>query len=195
MTGLQAKLILIKHSMPEVDPATPPPTWQLGTIGRERCLPLAKMLTPYLPIVLFSSREPKATATAVELARMWGITWTPHTGLEEHHRHTAPFLGNSEFRTTIQRLFQYPAALMFGEETADAAYQRFATALQYILDEHPRQIVAVVTHGTVMALWASRQLAGVDGFTLWEQLGLPSALVIDREAMQLEQICVPYGIA
>jgi broad specificity phosphatase PhoE len=147
-------------------------------------LPLAPALTPYLPLVLVSSTKPKASTTTAEMARMWGIAWAPYAGLEEQHRHTAPFLGTTEFHATIQRLFQYPAELIFGEETADAAYQRFAHALQQLLDAYP-ETVAVVTHGTVMALWASRQLAGVDGFTLWEQFGLPSYLVIDRTTNQM----------
>jgi broad specificity phosphatase PhoE len=191
MNNTLPKLILIKHSMPALDPATPPSTWQLGTIGRERCLPLAKMLTPYLPLVLVSSREPKAAATAEELARMWGIAWTQYAGLEEQHRQTAPFLGQEAFHATIQRLFQHPAELVFGEETADAAYQRFAHALEHLVNTHLAQTLAVVTHGTVMALWASRHIPGVDGFTLWNQLGLPSALVIDRATMRLEHLAVP----
>jgi broad specificity phosphatase PhoE len=191
MNDTAAKLILIEHSMPDVDPTTPAPLWQLGVRGRERCAPLAQRLLLYLPVVLVSSPEAKATATAAELARIWGIPWVQHVRLEEHTRQTAPFLGTVEFRATIQRLFQCPADLVFGEETADAAYQRFAHALEHVLAHYPDQTIAVVTHGTVMALWASRQIAGVDGFTLWQQLGLPSALVIDWETMRLEHICVP----
>jgi broad specificity phosphatase PhoE len=38
--------------------------------------------------------------------------------------------------------------------------------------------VAVVTHGTVIALYVA-ELTGEDPFTLWRRMGLPSFAVLD----------------
>lgn len=44
--------ILIKHSVPSIDPGVPPNTWGLSGEGRRRCATLAARLRPYGPDVL-----------------------------------------------------------------------------------------------------------------------------------------------
>ncbi len=157
------RLILIKHSLPVIDPLSPANTWQLENVGVQRCHTLATLLTPYLPAVLVSSPEPKASATANQLAEVWGIPWSMVPGLEEHHRRTVPFLEATMFRATIQRFFAQLANLVSGEETANAAHARFSGALTQVLDHHPNDTVMVVAHGTVIALGsAGLSLASMD---------------------------------
>jgi broad specificity phosphatase PhoE len=66
------------------------------------------------------------------------------------------------------------------------------------LDCHPNETVVIVAHGTVISLFVSR-LIGISDFLLWNELGLPSFVVIDTESNALitrENITQgePYGI-
>jgi broad specificity phosphatase PhoE len=76
-------------------------------------------------------------------------------------------------------LFKEPSRRVLGLETADEAYARFSSAIDRIL-EADRNDVAVVSHGTVIALFAQRRLRK-DGFTVWRAMGQPSTLVIDAD--------------
>ncbi len=58
------KLILIKHSLPEMVPGLPANRWHLSEAGRLRCQALAEQIAPYCPDVIVASMEPKAAETA-----------------------------------------------------------------------------------------------------------------------------------
>lgn len=181
------KLILVKHSLPAIEPAQPSADWQLSAEGLRRCERLAALLAPYLPAALICSREPKARATATALAERWGLAYAVADGLEEQHRRSAPFGSSAEFQQALRELFARPSELVYGEETADAAEARFAAALEDALAQHPGQNLVVVAHGTVIALYLGRR-TDLDGFTLWERLGLPSFAVLDQASHVVEQL-------
>jgi broad specificity phosphatase PhoE len=180
------KLILIKHSLPTIDPNKPAATWQLSPEGVERCHRLATCLTDFLPAVLVSSAEPKARATADHLAERLALTATTIDGLEEQHRMTAPFLAHGALSEAMRSFFASPGELVFGEETAEAAFSRFSTTIDHLLGEHADRNLLVVTHGTVMSLYLSRW-ARIDPYLFWEKLGLPSFAVVDRRTMLIEK--------
>ena len=113
--------------------------------------------------MLVSSVEPKARATADHVAERLALTATTADGLEEQHRVTAPFLSYSAFQRAMRRLFERPAELVFGEETAEAASTRFSMAIDRLLTEHQDRNVLVVTHGTVISLYLGRY-AGIDPY-------------------------------
>ena len=58
------KLILVRHSSPEIVPAVPADQWPLSEAGRLRCKTLAKKLAAHHPNVVVSSTEIKALETA-----------------------------------------------------------------------------------------------------------------------------------
>ena len=180
------KLVLIKHSLPSIDRTKPAAAWQLSPEGVERCRRLAPYLTDFLPAVLVSSVEPKARATADHVVERLALTATTADGLEEQHRVTAPFLSYSAFQRAMRRLFERPAELVFGEETAEAASTRFSMAIDRLLTEHQDRNVLVVTHATVISLYLGRY-AGTDPYAWWEKLGLPSFVVVDRDTMRIEK--------
>ena len=72
---------------------------------------------------------------------------------------------------------------MLGLETAEQARRRVTVAMDQILAENETRDVAVVTHGTVLALYLAPLLEG-DPFDLWRRLGLPSYVVLDAEQME-----------
>lgn len=167
------KLILVKHASPEVVPGVPPEKWSLSEKGRALCAPLADRLAPHQPAAIVSSEEPKATQTAQLVADRLGVPWRTAPGLHEHDRGNVPHMRSGEFISMVELFFRKPAELVLGRETADAARERFETAVRRVVAAQPEGNVVVVSHGTVIAL-----LMGADGcrkpFDVWRAMGLPS---------------------
>jgi broad specificity phosphatase PhoE len=166
-------LILVKHSMPEVDPAVPAHQWTLSAEGRRRCDSLAVALMAYHPAAVVCSAEPKAGATAALVAARLGLGYEVAAGLHEQERRTSKYLPTAEFEATMEQLFAQPRNLVFGEETARQAQDRFSSAVESVMARYPKETVIIVAHGTVIALFAARH-TGIDPFPLWRRLGLPS---------------------
>jgi broad specificity phosphatase PhoE len=179
-----SQLILVKHALPVIIPGQPSHTWRLGSEGQRGAQALAAHLTPYLPARLSCSAESKAAETAAIIGAALGLTPATIGGLEEQHRATASFLGPDAFQQTMAAFFAAPDQLVFGEETADAAYARFGAAIDGLVAESPDANHIVVAHGTVIALFVGRR-AGVAPLPLWRRLGLPSFVVVDRATMRL----------
>jgi broad specificity phosphatase PhoE len=182
-----SSLILVRHSLPAIDPCVASHHWPLSPEGRQRCRPLARALAPYLPAAFFSSREPKAAETAALVARELGVSFAPRAGLHEHTRHTAEWLSAEGFQAAIRGLFERPAEVVWGEESADAAHARFAAAIEALLAEQPAGHVVVFTHGTVLALYAARS-AGLDAHAFWRRLKLPAVVVLDRQTRAVQAV-------
>ncbi|MFM8319820.1 MAG: histidine phosphatase family protein [Chloroflexota bacterium] len=182
------RLLLIKHSLPEIDPARPADEWPLGLEGRRRCLALAERLMQYRPQALFCSLETKARQTAAILADRLSLPVTPTAGLHEHARRSAGFGTPEQFQADVQRFFAHPEQLVFGEETARAAQARFTFAIAGLLQANPAQTLAVVAHGTVISLFSQPHLDPGDAaavYRFWQQLGLPSIVVFELPGLRL----------
>ena len=80
------KLILVRHAVPATDACVAPNQWPLSESGRHGARLLAKVLAPYWPAALVSSREAKAAETAALLGRELGTRYTTAPGLQEHSR-------------------------------------------------------------------------------------------------------------
>src|SRR3954471_7667984 len=147
------KLILIKHASPLVIPGTPPEKWKLSDKGRESCGPLAEAIRAHTPSVIVASEEPKARETAEILGRNLGVPVETAPDLHEHDRSNVPHMRSGEFISHMEVFFRRPDELVLGLETADEALGRFEAALDAVLARPPAGNVAVVTHGTVLALF------------------------------------------
>jgi broad specificity phosphatase PhoE len=173
-------LILVKHARPVVVPDQPAAQWTLGEAGRASCEPLARALSAWRPEALIASQEPKAAETARLTAERLGIPWRTAPGLHEHDREGAPFFaGEAAFTAAVEALFTQPDARVYGRETASEALRRFSAALDTAVASHADQRVAIVAHGTVIALYVASQwgLSAREGYDLWRRLGLPSLVV------------------
>ncbi len=177
-------LILVKHSLPEIQEELPAREWKLSDEGRMRAGRLAERLNEYQPAVVVSSIEPKARETAEIIADRLEVEFHVVDGLHEHDRHTTPYRSKADFEQSIQAFFANPGSLVFGSETAEEAHTRFAQAVNAVLESHKDETVVIVAHGTVISLLVSR-LTGLSDLSLWKELGLPSFLVIDRRSNQL----------
>jgi broad specificity phosphatase PhoE len=178
------KLILVKHSLPQIVPALPSDRWLLSEEGRRRAGLLAERIRPLRPGVVVSSREPKARETADVIAGSAGLTVVVREGLHEHERSGVGFLGALEFDEAIRSMFARPAELVLGDETAVEAGRRFASAVEAVLDRYRDGDVVVVAHGTVIALFVSGA-NDVAPFQFWSKLGLPSYVVLSAPGMGL----------
>ena len=185
------KLILIKHARPQMIDSVPPHEWRLSEEGRLACAALADVVRQHDPVVIVSSQEPKAQETGRLVAEALGKPMETAAGLAEHDRSNVPMMRSSEFLSALAMFFKQPNRRVLGRETADEAAGRFERAIEAVLARHPEGNVAVVTHGTVLALFASENGAG-DPFLLYRQLGLPSVVVFSipdyRVLEKLERI-------
>lgn len=182
-----SRLILVKHSLPEIVPERPRREWHLSQEGRIRCGRLAERLKGYGPRRIVSSPEPKALETAQLVASSLG-TGVVETveALHEHDDRDVPFSDEPTFRAAVRQFFARPAEAVFGPETADAAHARFAAAVEAVTAGGPEPAV-LVAHGRVISLFVSRA-AGVDPYELWSRLGLPSFVVLDLPRYALVEV-------
>jgi broad specificity phosphatase PhoE len=186
------KLMLVKHSLPEIVPALPVRRWVLTETGRRRCKPLADMLAIHQPDIIITSVEPKALETGQIVANLLGKPRKTAPGLHEHDRNNVPLKSKEQFEASVAEFFARPGELVFGTETADQAHQRFSQALAGALEQHPAQNVALVAHGTVITLFVARSvglrfspaLVG-ELFAFWKRLGLPSFVVLARPGFDI----------
>lgn len=180
-------LVLVRHSLPEIDPAVPGRMWHLSVEGERRCSVLAERLAGYGLVQVVSSVEPKAVETAQIVADQLGLPCATEPGLHEHDRSNVNGLSRTEFQQAVVRLFEEPEARVFGTETAVEARERFASALSRVLIRHPSGSLVVVTHGTVLSLYAG-QRAGLDPYALWQRLDLPCFVILDRASLDLVEV-------
>ena len=177
-------LILVRHSLPEIQKDRPARAWKLSPEGRLRTRLLSERISAYPVDVLFSSLEPKAVETAQIIAAACDVELHVVEGLQEHDRSNVPFMSRPEFESAVREFFRQPDTFVFGSETANQAYDRFSGVITSLLAVHKYQDVAIVAHGTVISLYVSR-LTGASAFGFWEKLGLPSFVVIDIGAARL----------
>lgn len=178
------RLILVKHAMPVITPGAPPSSWPLSAEGWDAARTLAVKLRPYDPAAIVGSGEDKAFDTARAMGEVLGLAASRDAGLNEHANETGLFLDREELERRIERLFVETQALVYGEETGDAARDRFSAAIARQRRAHPAGTLVLVAHGRVISLWASRRL-GVEAMPLWRSLGLASALVTEGDRYEI----------
>lgn len=181
---MMSHLILVKHSLPEIDPETDACEWQLSNKGRKRCTLLADQLAPHQPTRFFSSGEPKAVQTAEIIAAKFNCSNTVVAGLHEHDRRNTPYLAHKQdFEAAVAAFFDKPNQLVYGNETAHQALERFSAAIKKICANAEGNFV-VVSHGTVITLFVSAHNS-IHPFEFWKQLALPSFVALRLPHFQL----------
>ena len=75
-----------------------------------------------------------------------------------------------------------------GWEPLDDAAARFESAITELDDS-----AIVVSHGTVMSAWLSRQIPELDAVGFWENLKMPDAWLVDLHARSTHRIAVHDG--
>jgi broad specificity phosphatase PhoE len=148
-------LILIKHSLPAIEPTLPAKQWPLSPEGHQRCSTLTTLLTHYTPTLIVSSPERKAQQTAAHLSLAFHQPYHVSEGLHEHERSKTGFLPQTHFEQIMDTFFSQPDSIVFGSESAHQARTRFSFAIEQALQEAPGGDVFVIAHGTVITLFVS----------------------------------------
>lgn len=181
--------MLVRHARSVPVPGLAPSVWTLAPGAMEATAALGMALAsvrlerlgsdgpPGAIELVASSHEVKAVATARSLAHALGVDATTAPDLEEHHRPDAPLLEQGEFDRTMRRFFASPEALVFGDETASEAAARFRGAVESLVRERPDRRLAVVSHGTVIALLLAAANS-LDPYAFWASLRMPEALLV-----------------
>jgi broad specificity phosphatase PhoE len=187
----QPRLVLIKHSVPEMQIQVESRFWRLSEEGRKRCAPLAEKLRRFNLTRIVSSNEPKAVETAELVASELSRTHIVRPDLQENDRTGLGFVGLEAYQDTFRRFFAEPDRVVVGTETAEESRARFSAAVEGVLEEFPDETLAIVTHGAVISLLVSEPTPE-DRFRLWRRLGLPSYVVVSRPSLEIvEEI---YGL-
>lgn len=173
-------LLLIRHSESQPLPGVPARDWPLTPAGEARVAALARRMAPFRPNRLLTSTEPKAIHTGTLLADALGLP-TPQAdpAFDEHDRRDVPWFDSAEqFHAAVARFFAHPDTLVFGGETAHAAHKRFAAGVDAHLRRQPHDTVAIITHGTVMALYSAAAFgrAPVDLWGTIQAIGMPALI-------------------
>jgi broad specificity phosphatase PhoE len=179
-------VFLIRHANPTPQRDVPARDWRLSEKGVLRARELASRLPLSRVRALHSSKEPKARETADEIARVWERPVYTVSDLHEHDRRHEPIHTPEEFDRRVRALFEQPAAIVFGAESADTARRRFTAAVMRLVLSEPGD-VAVVTHGTVLALFVATA-TGQDPYALWKRLEMPCAVTLALPELTLEGV-------
>jgi broad specificity phosphatase PhoE len=73
-------------------------------------------------------------------------------------------------------------------ESLDDAAARFDSAITELGDN-----AVVVSHGTIMSAWLSRQIPDLDAVGFWESLEMPDAWLVDLRARSAHRIALLGG--
>jgi broad specificity phosphatase PhoE len=172
------RIVLIRHAMPRIEEGIPSANWDLSPEGTVAAAALAAHLTGFAFAAIASSPEPKAVGTALAIAGALKLPVEVDDGLAEQKRSSVGFLPRAQIEAGIRRLFESPSALVFGDETADAAHDRFAAAIARQAAKGARDI-AVATHGTILSIYAARHHALPGVFAFWKSLKTPDAILLE----------------
>jgi broad specificity phosphatase PhoE len=183
------KLILIKHSMPNLSSDIPSNEWILSQEGKEQSKKLADKLKPYHFSKLFCSTEPKAIETAQIAGESLSKSVQMIDGVHEHERKSSrEIYPQKQWKEIIRTFFQRPDELILGDETANSAQNRFINAIHSLIEnENSDEDIVIVTHGTVMTLFISKY-NDVDSFDVWDSFGLPSYVELSIPGYELQKI-------
>jgi broad specificity phosphatase PhoE len=173
-----AKLLLVKHAAPRIDPEVVSHRWVLSEAGRAACDWLADELREQGVTRLFASLEPKALETAALVAVRTGLVIEPRQNLNENDRAGMGFLSQEALRRRIGEFFDRPTETVIGRETARDAERRFTGAVRAAVADAQGEDVAIVAHGTVISLLVTAHNS-LAPFELWSALGVPSYVVVD----------------
>jgi len=106
--------------------------------------------------------------------------------LQEQDRHGVPYFDNQQdFFAAVERFFTQPNELVLGNETAVQARERFDTAVTQQIAQHPNDTLAIISHGTVLTLFATHHNSQLKTIPFWQALTLPCALIFTLPNFQL----------
>lgn len=162
------ELFVVRHALPDTDPAVPPEHWPLGPESREAARRLARALPP--AALVLSSDETRAAHTAAELVAVGGGRVELDARLREARR---PSRWYPDYR---ERAHRYVLGQVYsGWEPHETVARRFDAAVQTALKSPRYAPLVIVSHGLALTLWLQGAGAVADGGAFWKALTFPDA--------------------
>jgi broad specificity phosphatase PhoE len=170
-----ARLILVRHATPVIDPSVPAERWQLAPEGRAA----ARNLRPLVagPAYYVASAEPKALQTLQEITGHTDLT--TDAGLVEVRRPQV-WSDNSTYRSTARSYIE--GIVPDGWEPHNQVIGRFDHAIVCHASAATAQARTLVigSHGLAATLWlASRYHLEPDPSGFWAALRFPDVIEVD----------------
>jgi broad specificity phosphatase PhoE len=180
-----SRVLFITHPEVDQDPAVPVTDWALAPQGRERMQRFSEGADVHGVGAVWSSRERKAADAAAILAAQLGLEPQTLEQLAENDRSSTGYLPPELFEPAVQAFFGEPLLSHRGWETAAAAQERIADALETVLARSPAEgDVAIVSHGGVGTLLLC-QLKGTAIRRAEDQPGQGHWFAFDRDSREL----------
>jgi broad specificity phosphatase PhoE len=179
-----SRVLFVTHPEVDADPAVAVPEWELTDRGRERMRQFAEGPEVREVRAVWSSRERKAADAAALLAGQLGLEPRTLEQLAESDRSSTGYLPPELFEPALQAFFGEPLLSHRGWETAAAAQERIADALETVLARSPEGDVAIVSHGGVGTLLLC-QLKGTAIHRAEDQPGQGHWFAFDRETREM----------
>ena len=188
-----SRVLFVTHPEVHVDPAVPVPDWELTPRGRDAMRLFAEGPEVRGVRCVWSSRERKAADAAAILADRLGLPVSTLEQLAENDRSSTGYLPPELFEPAVQAFFREPLLSHRGWETAAAAQERIADALETVLARSPAEgDVAIVAHGGVGTLLLC-QLKGTAIHRAEDQPGQGHWFAFDRETRRVLHGWRPLG--
>jgi broad specificity phosphatase PhoE len=178
-----AVLVFIRHAETLPVAGIPAHLWQLTEQGAKASQTIAAELLPYALQAIYTSTEAKAIVTGTIIAQQLAIPCQTVPDLEETHRAATDLLDRDAFQRAVHRAMQHPAELLFGDETFAAARSRFLKRTRHLLQAHPDQSIALVSHGRILSM-VMAVLQEREPFTVWDTLRMPDYIVFQRHQIE-----------
>jgi len=180
-----SRVLFVTHPEVHEDPAVPVTEWELTADGRERMRRFAAGPDVRGVGVVWSSRERRAADAAAILAGQLGVEPQTLEQLAENDRSSTGHLPPELFEPAVHAFFGEPLLSHRGWETAAAAQDRIADALETVLARSPAGgDVAIVSHGGVGTLLLCR-LKGTAIHRAEDQPGQGHWFAFDRDSREL----------
>ena len=181
--SVSGSLVFVRHARPDMTDHRPE-TWGLADDGADDARRLGLALRTAISTrasTVVCSTEPKAVETAAALgvgavrsdARLCEVDRPWH---DDRH----------EFVVAVHRYLRGEAVP--GWESLDDAVARFDSAVTEL-----GHGAIVVSHGTVMSAWLSRQVPDLDAVGFWANLEMPDAWLVDLGARSAHRIAFDGG--
>jgi broad specificity phosphatase PhoE len=174
-----ATVVLIRHAQVVINPTESTDQWRLAPEGEVAAAALRERPEIASAKRFFSSPDPKARATAAEVATLRPIIAVPD--LRELDRGAAGWFGDAgDYASMVAQILRHPDVSIRGCETAAHAQSRIVQAVGDLARSNPDEPIAVVSHGIVLELYVSclrgRRMADVE---TWRRMGFPDVAVVD----------------
>jgi len=180
-----SRIYLVRHPETTVDLSVPSDQWALSPAGLEQAQLLAKQ--PFWrPVgMIYSSEEPKATATARIVAARTGLPWQTRACLGELDRSAFQPPDIAAYRSAVARMFGTPFQQVLGWESRAHAEERIVTCVQQIADKARGGDIAIVSHGLILTLLIAHLDALLEPFDFWRSIGFADVAVLESEGWEL----------